>query len=117
MLRSDANFLVAFDDATNNGGVFVSTSTRNSGMPNTATNVAPWIFIVAASSIDRSFKSNVLLKSNITLQGEAVNPITQNGFASLVLASNCAAPSVSQTNASFMPSEHTGSHKIKWKST
>ncbi|XP_059077238.1 uncharacterized protein LOC131032728 isoform X3 [Cryptomeria japonica] len=97
MLRSDANFLVAFDDATNNGVHIISIST--------------------ASSIDRSFKSNVLLKSNITLQGEAVNPITQNGFASLVLASNCAAPSVSQTNASFMPSEHTGSHKIKWKST
>ncbi|GLJ15081.1 hypothetical protein SUGI_0246500 [Cryptomeria japonica] len=82
-------------------GIFVSASTRNSGMPNIATNVAPWIFTVAASSIDKSFKSD----------GEAVNPITQNGFAGLVLASNCATPSVSQTNASFMTGEHTGSHK------
>ncbi|GLJ47505.1 hypothetical protein SUGI_1002930 [Cryptomeria japonica] len=74
-------------------------STRNSGMPNTTTNVTPWTFIVAASSINRSFKSDVLLRNNVTLQGEAINPITQNGFVGLVLASNCIVPSVSQTNA------------------
>ncbi|GLJ54872.1 hypothetical protein SUGI_1178360 [Cryptomeria japonica] len=82
-------------------GVFVSASAGNSGLPNTATNVAPWIFTVAASSIDRSFSSDVLLGNNVTLKGEAVNPLKQNGFAGLVPASSCAAPGVSQTNASF----------------
>ncbi|OVA03587.1 Peptidase S8/S53 domain [Macleaya cordata] len=56
---SDANSIGSFHAFRK--GVLVSASAGNSGLPNTATNVAPWILTVAASSIDREFNSNVYL--------------------------------------------------------
>lgn len=64
-----------FEDAISIGafhafrnGVVVSCSGGNSFFPRTATNVAPWIITVAASSLDREFNSNIYLGNSIVLK-------------------------------------------------
>lgn len=42
-------------------GVVVSASAGNSFFPSTATNVAPWILTVAASTMDREVQTNIYL--------------------------------------------------------
>ncbi|KAG7029593.1 CO(2)-response secreted protease [Cucurbita argyrosperma subsp. argyrosperma] len=55
-------------------GVLVVCSAGNDGPdPNTVGNVAPWIFTVAASNIDRDFQSTVVLGNGKTFQGTAIN--------------------------------------------
>ena len=49
-------------------GILVSASARNSAFPGTATNVAPWILTVAASSVDREFHSIVYLGNSKVLK-------------------------------------------------
>ncbi|CAI9271366.1 unnamed protein product [Lactuca saligna] len=46
-------------------GIVVCTSAGNSFLPSTATNVAPWILTVSASTIDREFPSYVLLGNDL----------------------------------------------------
>ncbi|KAL3530313.1 hypothetical protein ACH5RR_009635 [Cinchona calisaya] len=54
-------------------GVLVSASAGNEG-PNkfTVTNVAPWITSVGASTIDRKFPANLLLKDGRVLKGSSI---------------------------------------------
>ncbi|KGN47766.1 CO(2)-response secreted protease [Cucumis sativus] len=55
-------------------GVLVVCSAGNDGPdPNTVGNVAPWIFTVAASNIDRDFQSTVVLGNGKTFPGTAIN--------------------------------------------
>nr|XP_048326894.1 CO(2)-response secreted protease-like isoform X2 [Ziziphus jujuba var. spinosa] len=55
-------------------GVLVVCSAGNDGPdPHTVGNTAPWIFTVAASSIDRHFQSSVLLGNGKTYKGFAIN--------------------------------------------
>ncbi|XP_059653728.1 CO(2)-response secreted protease-like [Cornus florida] len=55
-------------------GVMVICSAGNDGPdPFTVVNTAPWIFTVAASSIDRDFRSTIVLGNGKTLQGSAIN--------------------------------------------
>jgi hypothetical protein len=49
-------------------GILVSTSAGNSAFPGTATNVAPWILTVAASTIGREFNSNIYLGNSKVLK-------------------------------------------------
>lgn len=49
-------------------GILVSASAGNSAFPGTATNVAPWILAVAASSVDREFHSIVYLGNSKVLK-------------------------------------------------
>ncbi|XP_065865127.1 CO(2)-response secreted protease-like [Euphorbia lathyris] len=55
-------------------GVLVVCSAGNDGPdPYSVGNSAPWIFTVAASSIDRDFQSTVLLGNGKSFQGSAIN--------------------------------------------
>ncbi|KAL4599121.1 hypothetical protein ACB092_11G104500 [Castanea dentata] len=61
-------------------GILTLQSAGNSGpTPSTVSSVAPWLFSIAASSIDRKFISKVTLANGQTLIGNAVNPFTLNG--------------------------------------
>ncbi|QCE16708.1 Peptidase S8 [Vigna unguiculata] len=55
-------------------GILVAASAGNSGPTlNTVVNDAPWVFSVAASSIDRDFKSNLVFGDSKVIKGEALN--------------------------------------------
>ncbi|KAL6493815.1 hypothetical protein OROGR_031724 [Orobanche gracilis] len=55
-------------------GVMVVCSAGNDGPEAyTVVNTAPWIFTIAASSIDRDFQSTIMLGNNKSYQGMAIN--------------------------------------------
>nr|GMC54885.1 CO(2)-response secreted protease [Ipomoea batatas] len=54
-------------------GIVVVCAAGNSGPYNSSlTNDAPWIFTVAASTIDREFRSQILLGDDTTIKGEGI---------------------------------------------
>ncbi|CDP06942.1 unnamed protein product [Coffea canephora] len=61
-------------------GILVSASVGNGFFAQTATNVAPWILTVAASTMDREFQSNIglgnskIIKNAFLFQGFGLNP-------------------------------------------
>ncbi|KAF8049851.1 hypothetical protein N665_2109s0002 [Sinapis alba] len=77
-------------------GIMVIASAGNDG-PNasTVTNVAPWLFTVAASNIDRDFQSSVILGSGKVIRGTGIHfsNATRPKAYSLVYARNAAAAS------------------------
>ncbi|KAJ1689251.1 hypothetical protein LUZ63_013406 [Rhynchospora breviuscula] len=78
----------------NQRGVLVVCSGGNDGPdPFTVVNTAPWIVTVAASSIDRSFQSNIQLGNGVLFKGCAINfsNLTSSGQYPLVLGSEVAA--------------------------
>ncbi|KNA20654.1 hypothetical protein SOVF_050340 [Spinacia oleracea] len=69
-------------------GVFVSASAGNSGpIPGTLSNVAPWITAVGASTIDRTFRADVILDNEEVLSGSSLytgGPLPKNKTFPLV---------------------------------
>ncbi|KAI3450700.1 hypothetical protein Pfo_007365 [Paulownia fortunei] len=104
---------IYFNDAISIGsfhafqkGVVVSASTGNSFFPKTATNVAPWILTVAASTMDRDIQTNIYLGNSQVIKGNylkgfSVNPTEMVSFYGLVAGSAAAAPGIPSRNASF----------------
>ncbi|XP_021771058.1 CO(2)-response secreted protease-like [Chenopodium quinoa] len=55
-------------------GITVVCSAGNGGpSPQSVVNVAPWIFTVAATTIDRDFESDVILGNNTRIKGGSIN--------------------------------------------
>ncbi|XAR60120.1 Cucumisin [Bertholletia excelsa] len=111
-----------FEDAMSIGtfhafqeGILVSASAGNSALPGTATNVAPWILTVAASSIDREFRTNIRLGNSTLVKGFGLNPLKMDGYYSLIGGSAAAAPGVPPTNASFCKNNTLDPTLIKGK--
>ncbi|CAN4111372.1 unnamed protein product [Withania somnifera] len=68
-------------------GVVVVCSGGNEGPdPYTVTNSAPWIFTVAASTIDRKFQANVILGNNVYLKGTGISFYTSGRSKTFPLA-------------------------------
>ncbi|XP_031286037.1 subtilisin-like protease SBT5.3 [Pistacia vera] len=82
-------------------GILISASAGNSFFPKTATNVAPWILTVAASSVDRQFNTNIYLGNSKILKGFSLNPLQMGTFYGLIAGSAAAAPGVPAANASI----------------
>ncbi|KAJ8471269.1 hypothetical protein OPV22_025612 [Ensete ventricosum] len=68
-------------------GILTSASAGNYGpYRGTVANVAPWMLVVAASSIDRRIVDKVVLGNNMTIRGISINSFpTQKKFYPLVL--------------------------------
>ncbi|KAI3961002.1 hypothetical protein MKW92_048142 [Papaver armeniacum] len=96
-------------------GILVSASAGNSFLPSTATNVAPWILTVAASSIDRDFFSNVYLGNSKILQGTSLNPLKMDKYYGIISATSAAATGVPPMNASFCTNNTLDHDLIKGK--
>ncbi|KAH6794314.1 hypothetical protein C2S52_004791 [Perilla frutescens var. hirtella] len=83
-------------------GVMVVCSAGNSGpQPYTIVNTSPWIFTVAASTIDRVFHSTILLGNNNSYKGTAINfsPLKPDQRYPLALGERVAAEFTSASDA------------------
>ncbi|XP_011088876.2 subtilisin-like protease SBT5.3 [Sesamum indicum] len=96
-------------------GVVVSASAGNSFLPKTASNVAPWILTVAASTMDRDIQTKIYLGNSQVIQGFSVNPTEMKSFYGLVTGSAAAAPGIPSRNASFCKSNTLDPALIKGK--
>uniref|UniRef100_A0A2N9ITZ6 Subtilisin-like protease fibronectin type-III domain-containing protein n=1 Tax=Fagus sylvatica TaxID=28930 RepID=A0A2N9ITZ6_FAGSY len=96
-------------------GILVSASAGNSGFPRTATNVAPWILTVAASTVDREFNSVIYLGNSKVLKGFSLNPIKMETSYGLIAGSAAAAPGVMTKNASFCKNNTLDQTLVKGK--
>ncbi|KAK4409070.1 protein SUPPRESSOR OF K(+) TRANSPORT GROWTH DEFECT 1 [Sesamum angolense] len=96
-------------------GVVVSASAGNSFLPKTASNIAPWILTVAASTMDRDIQTKIYLGNSQVIQGFSVNPTEMKNFYGLVAGSAAAAPGIPSRNASFCKSNTLDPALIKGK--
>ncbi|GAY34978.1 hypothetical protein CUMW_277800 [Citrus unshiu] len=110
---------IYFEDSTSIGtfhafqkGILVSASAGNSIFPGTATNVAPGILTVAASSVDWKSYSNIYLGNSKILKGSSLNPLETKTFYGLKAGGTAAASGVTATNASFCKNNTLDHHTL-----
>lgn len=78
-LRADPIAIGAFHAAQH--GILVVCSAGNDGpSPGSVVNAAPWILTVAASTIDRDFKSDIILEGNKVIKASKTTPVFQIVF-------------------------------------
>ncbi|XP_024984223.1 subtilisin-like protease SBT3.3 [Cynara cardunculus var. scolymus] len=83
-------------------GIVVCASAGNSFLPRTASNVAPWILTVGASTMDRDFPSYVVLGNLKQLKGFGVNTTPDQGKQyGLITGSVTAASGIPSRNARY----------------
>ncbi|WCJ39254.1 Subtilisin-like serine endopeptidase family protein [Euphorbia peplus] len=83
-------------------GILVVCSAGNDGPEaHTVTNIAPWIFTIAASSIDRDFQSTLVLGNGKSFQGSAINfsNLTRSATYPLAFGENVASDSTPVSEA------------------
>ncbi|KAI5005712.1 hypothetical protein ZWY2020_032955 [Hordeum vulgare] len=124
---SDANILAAIDDAIHDGvdvlslslgggagyefpgtlhavlrGISVVFAAGNDGpVPQTVTNVMPWVTTVAASTMDRAFPTIISLGNKEKLVGQSLyynSTLNTDGFKELVHAQSCTAEWLESSN-------------------
>ncbi|CAK9179108.1 unnamed protein product [Ilex paraguariensis] len=83
-------------------GILVSASGGNFFFPGTATNVAPWILTVGASSMDRELQSNIYLGNSKIIRGFGLNPQKMESYYSLIAGSAAAALGIPPRNARYI---------------
>lgn len=71
---SDAISVGSFHAASH--GILVVASAGNQGRPASATNLAPWMLTVAASSTDRDFTSDIILDDHLNLTVIMMSEVT-----------------------------------------
>ncbi|KAJ1388900.1 Peptidase S8/S53 domain [Sesbania bispinosa] len=82
---SDAISVGSFHAASR--GVLVVASAGNEGHPGSATNLAPWMLTVAASSTDRDFTSDIILGNGVKISGESLSLSEMNASTRIIPAS------------------------------
>ncbi|KAK7372606.1 hypothetical protein VNO80_05992 [Phaseolus coccineus] len=95
--------------------IVVVCSAGNDGpAPRTVTNVAPWTFTVAASTIDRNFLTNISLGKNHHLEGASLNRgLPSRKFYRLVHAANARLPNATVNDARLCKPGTLDTTKIK----
>ncbi|XP_050280574.1 subtilisin-like protease SBT4.13 [Quercus robur] len=97
-------------------GILTLQSAGNSGPgATTVSSVTPWLFSIAASSIDRKFISKVSLANGKTLVGNAVNSFTLNGTKFPLVYGKDASSSCSEEEARFCLENCLDSDLVKGK--
>ncbi|WOL19204.1 subtilisin-like protease SBT5.3 isoform X4 [Canna indica] len=99
-------------------GVTVVASAGNSGpLQGTVQNVAPWIFTVAASTIDRSFTSFVTLGNNRKLKGASLasESLPPNNFYPLIDGGDAKLPNATRDDARFCYPDALDPEKVRGK--
>ncbi|MED6221881.1 hypothetical protein PIB30_059056, partial [Stylosanthes scabra] len=84
-------------------GILTINSAGNSGSKGITFSVSPWLFSVAATTMDRKIIDKVLLGNGLTLTGKSINAFASNGTKIPVvpgkLASNPNCPSIEEAES------------------
>ncbi|CAI9109008.1 OLC1v1008737C2 [Oldenlandia corymbosa var. corymbosa] len=102
--------------AIQNNAVVVASGGNSGPDPWTVSNVAPWFITVAASTIDRTFQSNVHLQNGIILKGESFSTTkTEKKFYPLIYAANAGNANSSVKDAELCSPGSLDPEKVKGK--
>ncbi|KAJ6814465.1 subtilisin-like protease SBT5.3 [Iris pallida] len=82
-------------------GVLVVASAGNAGTRGSATNLAPWMLTVGASSTDRNFASDIILGSGTIFTGESLNTFQMNSSVRTISGSEANAGYFTPYQSSF----------------
>ncbi|XP_072968800.1 subtilisin-like serine-protease S [Typha angustifolia] len=82
-------------------GILVVSSAGNAGSRGSATNLAPWMLTVTASSTDRDFASTIVLGNGTYIMGESLNTFWMNTSVRTILASEANAGYFTPYQSSF----------------
>ncbi|KAL3627219.1 hypothetical protein CASFOL_028582 [Castilleja foliolosa] len=98
-------------------GIVVVASAGNSGpKPGTVSNIAPWLITVGASTIDRFFDADVVLKTGQVLKGKSLSsPLPDKNSHRLISAAHAAAKNASVEDAILCKPGTLDSNKVKGK--
>ncbi|XP_059449904.1 subtilisin-like protease SBT5.3 [Corylus avellana] len=99
-------------------GIVVVCSAGNSGpTPATVSNVAPWQITVGASTMDRDFRSYVVLGNKMRLEGQSLSPtaLPSNKFYPLISAADAKAANVSAADALLCKNGTLDPRKVRGK--
>ncbi|TKY70215.1 Subtilisin protease SBT5.3 [Spatholobus suberectus] len=96
-------------------GVLVVASVGNEGNPGSATNLAPWMITVAASSTDRDFISDIILGNGVNITGESLGILEMNVSRRLIDASEAFAGYFTPYQSSYCVDSSLNKTKAKGK--
>ncbi|XP_055803162.1 subtilisin-like serine-protease S [Solanum dulcamara] len=96
-------------------GILVVASVGNEGTSGSATNLAPWMITVAASSTDRDFTSDIILGNKVQLRGESLSLSQMNTSARIIPASEAYAGYFTPYQSSYCLDSSLNRTKAKGK--
>ncbi|MCD7450631.1 hypothetical protein HAX54_007605 [Datura stramonium] len=96
-------------------GILVVASVGNEGTTGSATNLAPWMITVAASSTDRDFTSDIILGNRVRLMGESLSLSQMNTSARIIPASEANAGYFTPYQSSYCLDSSLNRTKAKGK--
>ncbi|XP_028756725.1 subtilisin-like protease SBT3.9 [Neltuma alba] len=94
-------------------GVLVVASAGNSGNPGSATNLAPWMITVAASSTDRDFTSDIRLGNGVNIKGESLSLLEMKANTRILPASEAFAGYFTPYQSSYCLDSSLNASKAK----
>ncbi|KAF2312537.1 hypothetical protein GH714_035000 [Hevea brasiliensis] len=110
---NDAISIGSFHAATR--GVLVVASAGNEGNEGSATNLAPWMITVTASSTDRDFASDIILGNTANFSGESLSLFEMNASARIISASEAYAGYFTPYQSSYCLESSLNSTKARGK--
>ncbi|XP_044470598.1 subtilisin-like serine-protease S isoform X2 [Mangifera indica] len=96
-------------------GILVVSSVGNEGNQGSATNLAPWMFTIAASSTDRDFTSDIMLGNGVNFTGESLSLFGMNASARIISASEANAGYFTPYQSSYCLESSLNSTKARGK--
>ncbi|KAI8019154.1 Subtilisin-like protease SBT5.3 [Camellia lanceoleosa] len=96
-------------------GITVVASVGNGGIQESATNLAPWIITVTASSTDRDFVSDIRLGNGNNIVGESLSLLQMNTSRTIISASDAYAGYFTPYQSSYCLESSLNSTKAKGK--
>ncbi|XP_059644251.1 subtilisin-like serine-protease S [Cornus florida] len=96
-------------------GIAVVASVGNEGRQGSATNLAPWMITVAASSTDRDFTSNIVLGNGSNFTGESLSLFEMNAPTRIIPASETYAGYFTPYQSSYCLESSLNSTKARGK--
>ncbi|KAJ4963784.1 hypothetical protein NE237_023723 [Protea cynaroides] len=110
---NDAISIGSFHASTH--GILVVSSVGNEGTQGSATNLAPWMVTVAASSTDRDFVSEIMLGDGTNCKAESLTLFETNGPRRIISASEANAGYFTPYQSSYCLESSLNSTKAKGK--